>query len=1075
MLDRRFGPKNFNVLRPIWRWTQAKFARQSPWRAFVGWQAYYAVYLRSDSSRALIHHTAPYVGTATQQNELIDGMVAGRGPAIVWAPPGCGKSRFALELARRIERAHPLWQVVFVRHDEGLVREELPHLMQSKRIVFIVDDAHECPQLVELLAAACAQPPATATLHLVSLTRTTGRARVSRAIAGAAPSGMIQEIDLGRPSLQLVRTLIDQLLPQSSPHHRDTIARFVRQSYFGAVLVCGILRRDAKLPQTFQRQDLRDRIRREPLREAAEGVCPIEAALRALAVYAALAPVPRARADVRERAAELSGLTPDTVDTLTERMLRAGLFQEHGRDLMRPEPELLGDLILEEACLDGNGKPVPFSAQLLEPLLEAEPAATVRNCASVGQLFGTAQDVDVLSSLVLERARTMPVGNQWDALNLLRAAEPFAAHRPATVVELARIIAAREVLRRDPSAAGLLSTDSVEMATCELLMSAGEVDPTAVPLALGLGRELYAVSQDDGRTREHVLQRLEAYCRPETGRSLAHAQAVVETLRSWISDSDVEAAALAASLSAQFITFQAASQQVWAVRDVAIDSLTRAMKHADATVQCAAIQSLERYAGRQGKAEQTWPDRWTPQLTQEAERLSAALVELTKETGRLPVSAAAELQGWHWWAHEQDALHRAGQAILRAIPDTDAFRLWKLLYEPRLPVRTRLPEPAPSRPQDRLQYVQALAGVREEDPVAQARQLFDALDPRYSDTGAWHALWLAVLEQTPRMQSHPHIGVIVGEFARRHPEVGWSFVNQTDAEGPLFAVLPPLLVELGKLDRARRSKEARNVPSGTRLEEAWLRALSLASDLDEPERSILARGLGSTDSETVHRAAHALLATGTTGRLTSFRRVFGVIAHHPTDSELWELVLERFVSWAEVVLPPRPGQPTDEMAQVADELIVSLQTQGSHLRWGFQRHTRQLANALAIAAVLRPRRVQEWMQREWGQPEPPGGRWSDASPLSMDRLTEIMRLIADSPAAGQWIETFLDWMKRSPRLGRAGALGLAGLCSLDDPRVGELTHTIHAHPTDASQKALAEFVSQRKRRERPGSGVGAAD
>src|SRR6185437_10309216 len=132
MLDRRFGPKNFNVLRPIWRWTQAKFARQSPWRAFVGWQAYYAVYLRTDSTRALIHHTAPYVGTATQQNELIDGMVAGRGPAIVWAPPGCGKSRFALELARRIERAPHRYQVLFVRHDESVVREELPQLARLK-------------------------------------------------------------------------------------------------------------------------------------------------------------------------------------------------------------------------------------------------------------------------------------------------------------------------------------------------------------------------------------------------------------------------------------------------------------------------------------------------------------------------------------------------------------------------------------------------------------------------------------------------------------------------------------------------------------------------------------------------------------------------------------------------------------------------------------------------------------------------------------------------------------------------------------------------------------------------------
>jgi len=1069
MLDRRSGLKNLSLLRPIWRWTQAKFARQLPWRAFLSWQAYYAAYLGKDASHPLIQHTGPYVGTPDHQTRLIEGMAAGRGPAIVCAPPGCGKSRLALELAQRIEHAHPRWQVVFVRHDEALVREELPQLTQLRHVIFVVDDAQECPDLVELLALACAQNSA-APLHLVCLTRPTGRARVSRAIHGANPPGAIQEIDLGRPAPQLVRTLIDQLLPQSSPHHRETIGRFVRQSYFGAVLVCSMLRRDAKLPQTFQRQDLRDRIRREPLREAAEGVCPVEAALRALAVYAALSPVPRASAEVREWAAQMSGLTPETVDILIDRMLKAGLFQEYGHAL-RPMPDLLGDLILEEACLDAQGRPGPFSTQLLEPLLEADPLATVRNCASVGQLFGTPQDLDLVSNLVLERARTIPAGNQWDALKLLRTAQPLAACRPATVIELARIMASREILRRNPSASGLLSTDSVEMATCELLMSAGEVYPAAVPVALGLGRELYAVAEEDGHTREYVLEQLKAYCRLERGRSLEHAQAVVDTLRSWVSEPDVETAALCASLNAQFLTLEIPGPQVWAVRDVALDSLTRALAHDDAAVQCVAIAALGRYAESPEIPDRAWSDRWSAQLTQEAERLSAALIRLTKETSRLPISAAAELEGWQWWAQGQEVLHRAGLAILQSIPDTDAYRLWKLLYAPELPVRTALPEPIPARPEDRRQYVQALAAAREEDAVAQARQLFDSLDSRYADT-AWHALWLAVLEQSAQIPSHDHIGVIGGEFARRHPEVAWAFVNRADADGPLFEVLPFLLAELGKLDPARRSQEARSVPSGTRLEEAWLRALSLGSDLGEPERAILARGLESADSDTVHRAAAALLAAGSADRLPAFRRIFAVIAHRPADSELWELVLERFVGWAGVALPNRSGNPMDEMTQVADQLTALLRMQGPHLRWGFQRHTRHLATALAIAAVLAPRRLQEWMQREWGQPEPAGGRWSDASPLSVDRLAEIMRAIADSPAAGRWIETFLDWMRRSPQLAGIGALGLAELCSLDDPRVNEVARAIRTHPTDASEKALAEFVNQRKRRERSGSGVG---
>jgi hypothetical protein len=463
-------------------------------------------------------------------------------------------------------------------------------------------------------------------------------------------------------------------------------------------------------------------------------------------------------------------------------------------------------------------------------------------------------------------------------------------------------------------------------------------------------------------------------------------------------------------------------------------------------------------------------ERWLPQLVKETERLSAALGKLAKETTRLPVLAAAELQGWRWWARQQDTLQRAGAAILQAIPDTDAYRLWKLLYSPWLPVRTALPESMPARPENRLQHIQGFSAAREEESVAEAQRLFDSLGPRHADAVAWRALWLAVLEQSPGIALDQHTGAVIGEFARRHPEVAWSFITGADADGPLFAVLPFLLIELGKLDRARRSNEARGVSPGTRLEEAWLRALSHTSDLDEPERAILARGLEAKDAETVHHAADALLAADGNDRATAFLRVLRVIARRPTDSGLWELALERFVNWAEGALPPRSEEPTDGMPRVADELMHVLQTHGSHLRWGFQRHTRQLAKALAIAAVLCPRRLKEWMQRHWDQSETTGGTWSDASPLSVGRLAEIMRLLAGSPAAAQWIDTFIDWMKHDPQLAGIGALGLAELCSLDDTRVSQLGQTIDTQPTDASRQAFEEFVNQRRKRERPSFG-----
>jgi len=1072
--------KILDVLRSFGQRGWSKFARPAHWRAFVSWQTYYRGYLGSEPGHALIQHSGPWVGDAARQVELIDGMSSGHLASIVWAPPGCGKSRFALELARRIEKGRDRWQPLFVLHDETIVREELQELSRFKRLVLIVDDAHECPELVKLLANVSMQSSPTRPVYLVCVTRTTGRAEVSRALNGAFPPGVIQEFDLGRPSTKLVRNLIDKLLPKASPLHRDTIERFVRQSYFGAVLVCTALSRELKLPQTFQRQYLRDRVCRQPLTEVVSGVCPVETALRALAVYAALAPVTKNSASVRELAAQLSELTADRVEVLLDRVLAAGLFHEYGRGSVRPIPDLLGDLILEEACLDMQGQATPYSSQLLQRVVALDSIAAVANCAAIGQLFGTAQDVDLVSKLVLQQARAIPTESKSDLRRLLQTCQPLSVRRPTTIIEVANILESRGILRRNLPADDLYGTDSIEMNTCALLMSAGEVDPTAIPAALQLGRDLYLAARDDEQSRQPVQEQLEAYCRFEMGRTAAHARTVVDTLRTWITESDVQVAALATSLSGQFLVLEVEGQhrqrhtvnfsraplnpapEVCGVRDIAVDALVRGTSHADTTVQRAALGALETYAYYQLPPEQVPLDGWRPQLTREIGRLIDAMIKLVKNSQSLPVWAAVEQQGWLWWAHGLDVLHQAGTTVLEAIPDSDAYRLWKSLHAQSLSTRTAIPKELSGNAAARVDYFQNLSVVCEEAATDQARELFEALDPRYPDVNAWRALWLTALEQVPPTALHICAGAVLREFARRHPDVAWSFMTESDARGSLFAIVPMLLAELRNHDRARASQAAREVSPGSRLEDAWMQVLCSAQELGEFESVLLARGLGSSDAAIRRRAAAALLQAANTDRISAFRNVCTTIAQHPADELLWAIVIEQFVNWTDGVLPPQCAGPTEAMVRVADEIITLLQTYGPRVRWGYQQHTRQLPNAFAILAILHPARLQDWMQQAWGTSGESVAQWNDESPLGVNRLTEIMRLLREGPAASHWTEVFTQWILRERHLGAIGALGLAQLCTLDHARVGELVEQIGRQPTDFAVKSFAEFIQYQK-------------
>ncbi len=953
--------------------------RRPNWRAFVDWQTYYRPYLGADSGPALIKHTVPWIGDEVRHTELIDALAAGRRVALVWAPPGCGKSRFALELARRLEAGGDRWQPLFVLHEAAVVREELPELAQLERAVLIVDDAQNCPDIVETLARATA----TQSLHIVCVARTSGRFEVARALGDA---GAIHELNLGRPNPKLVRNLIDRLLSKTSPMHRDTIDRFVRQSFFGAVFIGTLVSREKKLPQSFQRQYLRDHFCRQPFIEPTRDVCPVEPALRALSVYAALAPCAKQDAAIRETAAELSGLTSEKVELLLNRLLAAGVFQEDSHGRVGPAPDVLGDLILEEVCLDIQGKPTPYSSHLLGRVFALDATTAMRNCGEIGQLFAAANDVDLLSKLILDRARTVSRDNAAAVMQLLQLCQPLAVSRAATVVEVASILESRGILRRDSP------TDNVELNVLALLLSAAraQVEPTAVTTALALGRDLYVSSLPDENARREVRELLESASGFAAGRSVEYCRAVAQALQAWVADANAQVAAAATSLSGQFLRIESLqpSAEIGAVRDIAVETLVRGIAHANAGIQCAAVAALEHYAQHTGEPDEALREDWHPQIAREVGNLSAAMIKLVKASPSLPVWACVELQGWLWWSRDLKELHEAGTAALQAVPDSDAYRFWKSLYAQRLPLRIDIP----SQGAERLEHIRGFATHDPAQSLEQAQQLFNTLDPKHTEPGAWRKLWMSVLEQTPAGRMDSRADVVVAEFARRHQTQAWSFITEPDPKGVLFAVVPILLVELRKLDTARASRVAQEVLPGSKLEGVWLQALWSVQDLNEGESTILARGLGSPEAATVYRTARALLSATEIDRVGAFRRVLATVSRHPTDEELWALIIEHFVQWTEGLLgrPEVTLTPTEAMSAVGDALIALFQSQGGQVRWGYQRHTGQLPAVFAILAIVQPKGLEQWMRMTFGTPGGSTGQWEDACPLSNRRLRESM-------------------------------------------------------------------------------------
>jgi hypothetical protein len=965
--------------------------------------------------------------------------------------------------------------VRFVRQDEPALDEELRQLPKASRLILVVDDAQDCPALVQRLASVCSGMQAPAQAHLVCLTRPAGRTALIEALASGFRVNEPLEVDLGRPDPKVIRELISALIPQLSPHHRDVIRRFVADSFFATVLLCSSVARQKKLPQTLSTRNLRDYALRQPIVEAIADLCPLEKAFRALAVYAACAPVHAGDAAIRASVAKHAGLPIADVEALERRVQDAGLFGTDGRGSMRPIPDLLGDLILEETCLDDQGQPTPFGRSLIRALLEQrQHEAVICNCGEIARLFSSPQPVDFLSELVLERANGLLPENRVEVGELLEGCAGLAVRRPGIAVRIVELLTAKEVLRVAPAALEASPAGEPEVRAQRLLTSAAECDATLVPRALEYSRQLLVRVRGDDATHPEPRRSLADFCQFAVARSLAHAKAVLDVLEKWSEHTDAETAVLAASLVHGFLGLEMRTRRwerddstsvsialdptadVCKLRDRALDILVRCASHSAPAVAYAAAGSLRQWAHGHLELAGERRQSWEPQLNREMDLLAEAFGKLGSATAHLPVRAAVEQQGWQWWMDgAEQFIRRGGSRLLQALPASDAYSLWKALHADTLPIFA-LPLDESIEPQQRRERLSPLIEPSDERVMELARQLFDRLDSHCRDSSAWSALFAAAVGEMPRQSPQPRACLYLKEFLARHPDDAWSLISENAASGPLGAILPALLAELRGQDTARWHDTIQRARPGTRLFEMELGALCSTGNLDSAERAMVSKGLDLDDGKAVHLSAQALLRAAHSELAPGLAAVFASLPRRSTDSRLWELTLDAFSQWGHHLLSlPAGEEPDSQTREVAGELLRLLRTSAGSLSWAQGPHTRHLADVLAIFAVAVPHTLKSWMRQE-GIPSADGAE--SGSVLSQARFSEVVRLLSKSSAASFWQKQFIEWMTEESELASIGARGLAELGGLADPCIEPLALRIVRQPTDASLDALRELV-----------------
>ena len=367
-------------------------------------------------------HSWDLFGRGTECGQLLDALKAAGPMTLLVAPGGMGKSRLLKSLAESLVVSEPTTLLRFLSNTVALSPQSLDDLGPGPKIL-IVDDAHDRDGLGVLFEFAC-NPSHQARLLLATRPYAKDRILGEAAVHGIAGP---PQIILDRLKRARLIELAQQILEQfgAPAEWAEPIARASGDSPLFVSMVSRVIALERiALESARASDDLRQYIQGK-FAQVMEGDLAArgeEHAHRAvLEVLAVIQPFNLDDARVRDLIVAVKGLDEDQVSRTLKVLIDGGVAFRRGPSC-RLMPDVLGDFLIERACLDSQGQLSPFANKMLE----AMPTSLLKNAlVNLGRLDWRRTDGDTANSQLLDAVwRSFDdVNEDWDPrLDAIKAA-----------------------------------------------------------------------------------------------------------------------------------------------------------------------------------------------------------------------------------------------------------------------------------------------------------------------------------------------------------------------------------------------------------------------------------------------------------------------------------------------------------------------------------------------------------------------------------------------------------------------------------------------------------------------------
>lgn len=909
-------------LRSLAQWLIRKattLRSRPPPRAFVTPEEYFQPYL-SEPSKSLIRHDVVLVERGQDVDILTKGILDQNWSiVIITAPPGQGKSRFALELAgsigidrrnflQKLSFQGPRWKTYFVKSGMVDVLNQVEKLPRRNPIALFFDDAASNPQLVGALAEYASANNDGQPLVLIL----TSRAYLLPAIRSVLPEaslGHIHEHRLKRLSVDGIEKIYDQLATGLSSTNKKRFIQLTKDSPFLTVLLCRAITSGVPLSNHLSDEQLRHKLCDEPIEKATMN-CGISFSkvLVTLAAISAATPYERRNGQLREPIKKLAEIDDVEFDCILQGALDSGLFIEYGSGKIRPAPDLVGDLILDRTLIsETSDTPTEIASRLVAEFLPIIPKQILNNLADLGWIRGASQ-VDLIEPILLDYRQQALSRNASELHALLEILQPVSVRRAGSVLDIIEALWER-IYQMGPINTKSMREWRLLLGAATPLLSGASYADEGLVRSMQLAKELYKnAAVETGYDNQKPANLLIEMAGFSPYRSLGMTTTAMAELERWFelgsSDAIVALEALAHVLSGTVnwtdsgsasVTFNSQvlhlGKDAIAIRDRAIQIVERGILSDDPQVCEKALDILDHLGRCNGGAGYTPDSQMALRVRTEKLQLLHAMERIIAEERPYRILRKLEKQLWHWWCFADELVAKRSADLLCVVPSDPAYRISKGIFDADIPMETTVPTQEEIGTLSRSEYY-----FREcHDEFSLEKVMADLSQLGLADSVNQWATFLREIAVGEGPTAWRAITVFEA-IARSAPTVAVRLVTDFNDE-PWSDNSGALLSAARVANRALWSSELcvalENPELSEQLAFAWLISLDWENQFDETQKAFVDKCLSMSSSRLTQVIVNNLAHRNGFTWEESLRKLFRIADTVPTDEHILDQVYSK--------------------------------------------------------------------------------------------------------------------------------------------------------------------------------------